>query len=108
MVNSYMLMTCPRLFLATVLIVNVTAFDVCPPRKGLNTVTWAVPAVATSLAEIDAVNWVLLTKVVGRVTPFHWTTEPLQKFVPVNVRVKPAPPPLFGETEVSPALTGAI
>jgi hypothetical protein len=54
----------------------------------LKTVTFAVPAVATSLAGIAAVSWVLETKVVVRSLPFQRTTEPLTKFVPVMVRVK--------------------
>jgi len=41
--------------------VNVAAVDVPPPGVGLNAVTAAVPAVATSAARIAAVNCVALT-----------------------------------------------
>ena len=58
----------------------------------MKTVTCAVPAAAMSLAGIEAVNCVLLTKVVVRSLPFQRTTEPDTKFVPVTVRVKAAPP----------------
>lgn len=82
---------------------NVLAAEVPPPGVGLNTVTCAVPAIATSPAGIAARNWVLLTKVVGRLVPFQRTTEPLTKPLPVAVSVK-APLPartLAGEIEVS-------
>ena len=45
---------------------NDTAFDVPPPGAGLNTVTFAVPAVAMSATVIWAVSCVLLTYVVVR------------------------------------------
>jgi hypothetical protein len=78
--------------LGVALTVNVCAFEVPPPGVGLNTVTVAVPVAAMSLAGIAAVNWVEETKVVARADPFHRTTEPLMKFVPLTVRVKAAPP----------------
>jgi hypothetical protein len=77
---------------AGLLMVNVTAPDSPPPGAGLKTVTFAVPAVATSLAGMAAVSWVLETKVVVRSLPFQRTTEPLTKFVPVMVRVNPPLP----------------
>ena len=43
------------------LIVKADAVEVPPPGAGLNTVTWAVPALAMSAAAIAAVNWVALT-----------------------------------------------
>ena len=43
------------------LMVKVRAPDDPPPGEGFSTVLETVPAVATSLAEIVAVNWVLLT-----------------------------------------------
>src|SRR3989454_6461022 len=51
------------------LIVNVRALDVPPPGKGSNTVTWADPARAASLAGMAARNSVPLTNVVGRFEP---------------------------------------
>jgi hypothetical protein len=74
------------------LIVNVCAFDVPPPGVGLNTVTFAVPAVAMSAAVIAAVNCVALTNVVVRSEPFHRTTDPLTKFVPFTVSGNAKPP----------------
>ena len=77
---------------AGLLMVNVTAPDSPPPGAGLKTVTFAVPAVATSLAGMAAVSWVLETNPVVRSLPFQRTTEPLTKFVPVMVRVNPPLP----------------
>jgi hypothetical protein len=61
----------------------------------LNTVTVATVGTLTSLAEMTAVRRVVLTKVVGRSSPFHLTTElvpmPVAKPVPLTVSVKPAP-----------------
>jgi hypothetical protein len=84
------------------LIVNVRPPDVPPPGAGFTAVTEAVPAVATSLAEIAAVNCLPLTKVVVRALPFHCTVAPETKFVPVTASVNPAPPAvaLEGESEV--------
>ena len=45
-----------------------------------------------SVAGIAAVTCVALTKVVVRVAPFHLTTEPETKLLPLTVRVKAAPP----------------
>src|SRR6266566_4941871 len=85
------------------LMVNVSAPEVPPPGVGENTVTDAVPAVATSLAGIAACNCVPLTNVVVRAPPFQRTTDPLTKFVPFTVSVN-APPPavvLVGDSEVT-------
>jgi hypothetical protein len=46
-----------------------------PPGVGLKTVTVTVLAEAMSSAGIVAVNCVVLTKVVARTPPPHWTTE---------------------------------
>src|SRR5216117_4579877 len=83
--------------------VNVSAPEVPPPGVGENTVTDAVPAVATSLAGIAACNWVPLTNVVLRAPPFQRTTDPLTKFVPFTVSVKGAAPEVavLGESEPS-------
>src|ERR1700690_4646349 len=70
--------------LLTALIVKVWAFDVPPLGAGLNTVTVAVPAVAISVAVIAAVSWGDVTNDVTRLPPFHWTTEPLTKLLPLT------------------------
>jgi len=54
-----------------------------------DTVTTAVPGNAASVAEMEAVNCVALTKVPGCATPFQFTFASLVKFVPVTVNVKP-------------------
>src|SRR5437867_1269824 len=71
---------------------KVCGFDVPPPGAGLPTVTCAVPPVAMSVAGMVAVSWVAETNVVARSAPFHRTTEPPMKFVPVTVSVNPGPP----------------
>jgi hypothetical protein len=58
----------------------------------VSTVTWAVPALTTSLAGIVACNWALPLNVVARLKPFHCTTELGVKLLPVTVRVKPVVP----------------
>lgn len=50
-----------------------------------------MPCAAMSLAGIAAVSWVLLTKVVVRLLPFHCTTELGTKLEPFTVRVKADP-----------------
>ena len=77
---------------AGLVMVNVAAPDSPPPGAGLKTVTFAVLAVATSLAGMAASNRVLETKVVGRSLPFQRTFALLTKFVPVMVRVNPPLP----------------
>jgi len=61
-----------------------------PP--GLVTRTKELPAEATSVEEIKAVNCVELLKVVGRLDPLQTTVEPLTKLVPVTTRLKAAAP----------------
>jgi hypothetical protein len=78
-------------------IVKVWALEVPPPGAGLNTVTWAVPAVAMSAAVIAAVNWLEETYVVVRLDPFHWTTEPVMNPLPLMVSVKAEPPAMVDE-----------
>src|SRR5260370_3318888 len=41
-----------------------------------------------------------LTKVVFRLEPFTWTTDPLTKFVPLTVRVKAGPPTVVALGEI--------
>ena len=74
------------------LTVKFTEPDVPPAGAGLVTVTGNVPAVATSAALMDAVNWVVDTYVVLRALPFQLTTEVVTKLAPFTVRVKPGPP----------------
>ena len=45
-----------------------------------------------SPAGMAAVSWVGLTKVVGRLWPLNWTTEPDTKPVPFTVSVNASPP----------------
>ena len=73
-------------------IVNDTGFDRPPPGAGERTRIAADPVVARSAAPIAACSCVLLTNVVGRVEPFHCTTDDATKPVPVTVSVKAAPP----------------
>ena len=73
-----------------------------PPGGPFTTVTEAVPAVAMSAAEMEAVSFVLLENVVLRGDPFQSTTEPETKFDPCTVSVKAGPPAvaLLGEIEL--------
>src|SRR5262249_132396 len=63
-----------------------------PPGAGLTTVISAVPAEEMSALVIAAVSWEALTKVVVRALPFHCTTAPDTKPVPLTVNVNAAPP----------------
>jgi hypothetical protein len=63
-----------------------------PLAAGFTTVTLATPIAATSAVVMAACNSVLEMKDVGRVLPSHWTADVETKFVPVIVRVNPAPP----------------
>ena len=87
----------------TALMVKDRVADVPPPGAGLVTVTFAVPAVAISVAVTAAVNWVALTNVVVLAAPLNFTTDVDTKPVPFTVKVKAAPPAvaLVGEREVS-------
>ena len=69
-----------------------TPFDVPPPGAGLNTVIVAAPAPAISEVLMVAVSRALLTKVVVRALPFHWTFEPEIKLAPVRASVNPEVP----------------
>jgi hypothetical protein len=78
--------------LSGTLIVKVCALEVPPPGVGLKTVTLVVPAEAISAARIEAASWVDETYVVVRAVPFHLTTDPEMKLVPLTVSVKAEPP----------------
>jgi hypothetical protein len=71
-----------------VVTVNATAEEVPPPGDGVKTVMFLDPVVATSAAEIDAVNDVLDTNVVVRAAPLIWICELEVKPVPVAVSTK--------------------
>ena len=70
------------------LTVNVCALEVPPPGAGFVTVMLNVPAVVKSLAGMEAVTWVALTKLVVRGEPLKFTTEFVTKLVPFTVSVK--------------------
>lgn len=76
---------------------------------GLNITTEAVPTFKTSVAGISAVNWVELTKVVGKSVPFHRATELLINAEPFNVNVKAEEPAVaeFG-AKVTSTGTGTV
>ena len=88
--------------LLAALILKFTAFDMPPPGAGFVTVIAGVPAVATSVAKIAAVNCVALMNVVTRALPAKFTTDVFTKFVPVTVNVNAAEPAVtpVGESEV--------
>jgi hypothetical protein len=69
-------------------------------------VIFTIPAVASNGAEMLAVNWFWLTKVVGSALPFHLAIAPVTKPLPLIVRVNGEAPAVtvFGSIEV---ITGA-
>jgi hypothetical protein len=73
-----------------------------PPGAAFTTVTEAVPCVAMSAAEMEAVTFVLLKNLVLRGDPFQSTTEPMTRFEPFTVSVNAGPPAvaLMGEIEL--------
>ena len=79
------------------LIVKLELAEMPPPGVGLYTDTWAVPAVAISVAEMAARNCDALTKVVVRADPFHLIAEVLTNPLPLTVRVKVAAPAVAPE-----------
>src|SRR5215472_11836742 len=83
---------------------KVTALELLAP---VTTVTVAVPADARSLAGIAACSIVSLTKVVGRLLPFHSTIEPATKLEPVTFSVK-ANPPAGAACGLNELITGVI
>ena len=86
-------------FVTEGVIVMVRALEVRFVGAGFNTETEAVPTVAVSVPEIDAVSLVEFTKVVDLLVPFHRTFAPLTKPTPSNVKVKPLPPTLAVDGE---------
>lgn len=66
--------------------------DVPPPGEEVNTVTVDVPGFAIRLAGTLVVIWLTLRKVVTSGLPFHSTSEPGEKLLPVTVKVNAVPP----------------
>ena len=85
-------------------IVKVELLETLPPTLA---VTAADPCEAIRLAETEAVNWLALTKVVGKDTPFHSTAEPAVKPAPLTVRVKAGPPAGVADG-LKPVIVGAV
>jgi hypothetical protein len=103
----------PFEFLALQAVVDVTPIapeKVVPPSGGLNTKTNTVPGCAMSAAVTAASNCWLLTKVVTRGEPFHFTTEPWRKSSPLTVRTNWLPPAvaLTGETDAMDGAGGQL
>src|SRR5439155_320716 len=80
--------------------------EVPPPGAGVATVICAVPAAATSAAEMAAVSCVALRNVVVRGAPFQRTVEPLTKPLPLTRSVS-GPVPAVAPVGVSPVSPGA-
>ncbi len=78
-----------ELIVGAVTIVKVRAFEVTPPD---DTLTCAVPTLATRFAGTVAINSFALWNDVVKAEPFHCTTAPDAKSVPLAVNVKPALP----------------
>ena len=78
-----------------------------PPELPLmeKTLMLLIPESWRSVAGIEALSWVELKKVVGRLEPFHRTMSPELKPVPLTVRLKPGPPAAVdvGETLLTTA-----
>src|SRR5207244_781160 len=111
----------------TGVMVKLAALEVPPPGEGLKTVTEAEPALATSLAGMEAVSLVsltkavarsapfqrrtdpaaklALTKLVARLTPFQSTTDTETKLLPRTVRLNPGPCAL-AEAGLRPEMLG--
>src|SRR5438309_1013735 len=79
--------------------------EVPPPGAGVATVICAVPAAATSAAEMAAVSCVALRNVVVRAAPFQRTVEPLTKPLPFTRSVS-GPVPAVTPVGVSPVSPG--
>lgn len=68
------------------------AVEAPPPGAGFVTVTFALPATATSLAGIAPDSFVALMNVVVSGLPLKFTVDFASKFAPLTVSVKTAPP----------------
>src|SRR5207249_2285835 len=88
---------------AGLLMAKLRTLDVPPPGAALKTETPAEPTAARSATTIEALSWVLVTKLVTRSLPFQRTTDAGAKFEPLTVSVN-APPlssPDDGESDVT-------
>src|SRR5271156_1361307 len=88
------------------LIVNGKAPEVPPPGAGVKTLTWAVPAAATSDGLMVASSSLLDVSVVVRALEFHCTTESGVKLVPTTLSEKAALPATI-EPGVNDVIVGA-
>jgi hypothetical protein len=82
----------PEITGAATRIVKLLELEDPPPGEELNTVIIAVPAEAMSPAGISALNCVFPIKFVGRLDPFHCTTDDVEKLDPTTVNVNAGPP----------------
>ena len=82
------------------------AVEAPPPGAGFVTVTFALPATATSLAGIAADSFVALMNVVVSGLPLKFTTDSASKLEPFTVRVNAAPPGLCVAPKLNTAGTG--
>ena len=64
---------------------NTAMLDTSPPGAGFDTVTFAVPTAARSLAKMLACTREVLMKLVLRGLPFQFTTAPLTNPAPLTV-----------------------
>jgi hypothetical protein len=85
---------------------KLTAVEVPPPGAGFVTVTGKEPAVAMSVAVMDAVMAVELMNVVALALPLKLTTAPLTKPVPVTLNMN-APLPTLAEVGLRIVTVGA-
>ena len=82
-----------RTMLESSVVPEATELDVAETDEpGICTTICTVPALAMFDAGTAAVNWALLTKVVGSALPFQRIFAPETKPFPVAVMVNPAPP----------------
>jgi hypothetical protein len=73
-------------------IVKVRLPDVPPPGEVVKTTTVAVPGLTIRIDGTMAVILLTLRKVVTSAFPFHSTTEPGEKLLPVTVKLNVVPP----------------
>jgi hypothetical protein len=81
------------------------AFEVAGPDE---TVIWAVPAFAMSLAGTVAVSWVALPNLVESAVVFQFTTELDENPVPFTVNVKLGPPAVVALGVIALMTGGAV